>query len=260
MGLSCRRCEGTLRLRHKILWVSVFAFYVWLFLYSIPVVTEICHQGDSHVKNECAAYRIPAFIFIETSKTFNDYGAAISAIATVFIAFFTFTLKRSTDRLWNASDDQLAHLTISDERRSRAYVSIEHAVFWTAIGDGRFAIEEIRFRNFGRTPAYDLYVSVEIKISETPPEFGSNEWEIGASMIGPGSGYVAEIKRGPFLSEDVGRVIDRSKHIYSRIAIKYIDEFGAKRDTEFYHVNGQLFENSLIKWSAIASRHPTRKN
>jgi hypothetical protein len=84
--------------RHRILWGSVFTFYVWLFLYSIPVTPQICQEPSGGDKQNCAAYRIPAFLFIETTKTVNDYGPAITGLATVFIAMFTIVLSNATRR------------------------------------------------------------------------------------------------------------------------------------------------------------------
>src|SRR6202035_1762513 len=37
----------------------------------------------------------------------HDYGEVVTAVATVFIAWFTLTLKRSTDKLWTAGSEAL---------------------------------------------------------------------------------------------------------------------------------------------------------
>jgi hypothetical protein len=50
---------------------------------------------------------------------------ATTAVATAFIAFFTFTLWRSTNRLWRAGERQLAHFKDTAERQLRAYVYLD---------------------------------------------------------------------------------------------------------------------------------------
>ena len=46
---------------------------------------------------------VPALQF---SQFLDHYSALITAIATAAIGYFTFTLKRSTDNLWNESKKQ----------------------------------------------------------------------------------------------------------------------------------------------------------
>src|SRR6202011_5752296 len=63
---------------------------------------------------------------------FDVFSGSITAIATMLIAWFTLSLRRSTDKLWTAgkeqleaSKDQLKFLQDSSERQLRAYVHVE---------------------------------------------------------------------------------------------------------------------------------------
>ena len=48
----------------------------------------------------------------------DDYSALISALATIAIAVFTFTLWKSTDKLWKASDDQFRLAKETNDRQA----------------------------------------------------------------------------------------------------------------------------------------------
>jgi hypothetical protein len=45
--------------------------------------------------------------FHEIGSALNDYKELITAIATIFIAWFTLSLRQSTDKLWNAGERQI---------------------------------------------------------------------------------------------------------------------------------------------------------
>lgn len=85
-----------MKLRERVLWSVVAVLGIILFLYCIPATPSVCEPPDKDGKEHCTPYRIPAFLFIESTKTLNDYGAAITAMATVAIAWFTIQLSRST--------------------------------------------------------------------------------------------------------------------------------------------------------------------
>jgi hypothetical protein len=52
------------------------------------------------------------------SKLLNDAGVAVGAIATIAIAVFTWTLKKSTDRLWKAGDNQFRFAKETADRQA----------------------------------------------------------------------------------------------------------------------------------------------
>jgi len=93
----------------------------------------------------------------------ETHDGAITALATIAIAAFTYTLYRSTEKLWKAGEQQIALAQTSAEttRRvldhtrtvERAYVKISHVepglVFAT---DGTVRVT-VQVKNFGRTPA-----------------------------------------------------------------------------------------------------------
>jgi hypothetical protein len=71
---------------------------------------EICEAGKEGTKQaakDCASYDVVSFAFREIRMHLDIVSALITAVATAFIARYTFTLKRSTDNLWTSAKEQL---------------------------------------------------------------------------------------------------------------------------------------------------------
>src|ERR1700748_2281240 len=76
---------------------------------SVPYeICEAAKEGAKQATKECARYIIISFALREIGAHLDIVSALITAIATAFIARYTFTLKRSTDNLWEASKDQIS--------------------------------------------------------------------------------------------------------------------------------------------------------
>jgi hypothetical protein len=69
-------------------------------------ICETAKEGAQHAAKECARYNIISFAFREIGAHLDIVSALLTAGATAFIARYTFTLKKSTDRLWEAGNDQ----------------------------------------------------------------------------------------------------------------------------------------------------------
>jgi hypothetical protein len=96
----------------------------------------------------------------------NNISTIMTAVATVAIGFFTYTLKRSTDRLWDAEEKQRKLSENTAKRQLRAYVGILQAM---RNGPHQSALQfNLYFKNFGLTPAYDGKYWVDAKVCELP--------------------------------------------------------------------------------------------
>jgi hypothetical protein len=73
----------------------------------IPAHYEICEIAEKTKDEHCSSYQFVPFVGIKITQILDKAGAAITALATIAIAAFTFTLKAATDRLWKAGDEQL---------------------------------------------------------------------------------------------------------------------------------------------------------
>ena len=69
---------------------------------------EIC--SDPKIHDDCESYNVLRYSAWAFAKAVDHYSALITAAATIAIGYFTYTLKKSTDRLWGAADEQLRHM------------------------------------------------------------------------------------------------------------------------------------------------------
>jgi hypothetical protein len=90
--------------RKRLFWFGVALLVVGGgFLFSPPYAAYCeSHQADNYY---CATYKIVVAL-VQGAQIYSGF---ITALATIAIAWFTLTLKGSTDKLWKASDEQLRH-------------------------------------------------------------------------------------------------------------------------------------------------------
>jgi hypothetical protein len=85
---------------------------------SIPYeICETAKEGTKQAAKECARYNIISFALREVGAHLDIIGALITAVATAFIARYTFTLKKSTDRLWEAGEKQFRQASAASLRQ-----------------------------------------------------------------------------------------------------------------------------------------------
>lgn len=128
----------------------------------------------------------------------------VTAAATVVIALFTIALWRATDRLWDAGERQLDHLTESSERQLRAYVFPVEAVL-TKLDAGHEVECKIVIKNSGQTPAYRLSHAATIGLVNFPtkgpfPECVASQ-ATSRTNLGPGATIDKFGQKDPPLSE-----------------------------------------------------------
>ena len=119
---------------------------------------------------------------------------AVSAIATIFIAWFTYTLKRSTDNLWGVTDKTLRHAERTTQSELRAYVYI----VMTTVGYPfppqvpQFIGIGFKITNSGQTWARNLVVRKERIDREFGVEYDPwdrvnwDEMKTQSMVLGPG--------------------------------------------------------------------------
>jgi hypothetical protein len=171
----------------------VTAFWALIFVLtsnaSIPYeICEATKEGAKEGTKECARYNIISFALREIGAHLDIVSALITAVATAFIARYTFTLKRSTDKLWDAGERQIvvaretaeaaklnANALISAER-AQLFVIVQHSNLFDVLRGPRFYREtesmngafipraELEFviRNTGRTAAILQDVSYQL--------------------------------------------------------------------------------------------------
>jgi hypothetical protein len=94
----------------KLLAVAILLTLVGMEAGVIPMQGEICREAADKTHEYCTPHNIAYVVLHWISHTLNYYGGLITAIATVFLAFFTYTL-------W-ATGERQARLIIDGRRTS----------------------------------------------------------------------------------------------------------------------------------------------
>jgi hypothetical protein len=90
--------------RKRLLWIGVGIAVVGIAFLVFPPYGAYCESN--HANNYyCAAYEVT----VALGAFVDSHNGAVTAIATIFIGLFTYTLKRATDKLWSAGERQLEH-------------------------------------------------------------------------------------------------------------------------------------------------------
>jgi hypothetical protein len=147
----------------KILPVIPVASYVLLFWWwaslGYPTETQICNPPGS--TENCESHNVLFAFAIAALDKFNFYSALITALATGAIGYFTFTLKRSTDRLWEAGERQLT-ATQRPWVKVDSITPVSDLVF--VHGEGRVDLRVI-VSNKGNSPGLRVRVNTKLVAS-----------------------------------------------------------------------------------------------
>lgn len=256
-------------MRRHLLPLLVLALVTWgsFVAWSQPSFQECI---DKHQREEADrqhyedAKRLPYSFFLYAAIDTNCAGhfvhrneGAITAFATIVIAFFTLTLWRSTDKLWaeaneagriakgaaDAARESVENAKTSAERQLRAYINVREAkVKWRldeTISRHRFSIA-VKVTNAGQTPARKAtgwidHKSVDIGENPCPFQKLTGHEQPSVTVYGPGQSTWFAYSPIVFLEDDE-EVIAWStgrKRLYVWGRVDYEDAFGESRWTIF---------------------------
>lgn len=181
-----------------LIFLAVLIAVVAFSLTMMPIHGEICHETNTGHEN-CATYNIVAVALWHIKEATNDFSPALAAVATIAIAWFTFSLRQSTDKLWSVSERQLE----ANNAASAAYVypiiisagaAAECITSATVYYVGDLTKDDVpvpetteltfRIKNYGNTPAilktayvgYGAWpIDAEIGLTLSEPILGENE-------------------------------------------------------------------------------------
>jgi hypothetical protein len=105
--------------REKLFWLSVGFVFVVGFLCFVPAHYEICEISERTHDKDCGSYQLAPFIALKILQTLDRMGGVLTALATIAIAWFTLSLRQSTDKLWDAGERQLKLLAETSASQSR---------------------------------------------------------------------------------------------------------------------------------------------
>jgi hypothetical protein len=142
--------------------VSAFWIVILVLQSDTAAYGEICEYTQSGQK-ECTSYHIILVVLWKTSKILNDAWVAVTALATIAIAWFTLILKRSTDNSWRIAQRALTEL-------ERPYLFIlDYNWLLIAKADGLNSGLVYSIANGGKLPAFIKAVKLGIRFGESIP-------------------------------------------------------------------------------------------
>jgi hypothetical protein len=170
---------------------------------------------------------------------------ALMVVFTAVIAFSTFVYMLYAKRQWEVMGEQLKVANKSTEIASKTLVASERA--WVLLDsvdlkrtlrspDGKRAAYQVIFRNFGKGLATDVSICAEV--TAALPNWKSYNCDIHTEIVAPPGGEVPIVVTGPAFPDVV-------KQVYIWGAVKYSDQFGIARYTEYCTTPHMTLNNTV---------------
>jgi hypothetical protein len=144
-----------------------------------PAEYQICGANEYTHQKECAQHHGGPFVLLWIAAFLDGHNGVVTAIATIVIATFTWTLSRSTKDLWHAGEKQIAvaQATADAAKKSadiaestliatnRPWVSVDISIGSNLVyddeGNARVIIKFV-LKNVGSSPAANVWIDGEI--------------------------------------------------------------------------------------------------
>jgi hypothetical protein len=213
------------RIFQFVLIVGLLAILLFVGSFFTPFHGEIFTKNEYANQKDCASYHIALVFLWQVAKALNDYGSALTAVATALLAVITGWLVLVARDQSNTTRAQL-----------RAYVLVSGAGIMDINNRvGRKA--QITIRNFGQTPAHDLKFWAAVGLHEFPLQRAlsqpPHELRMGADVLAPGrdSTMVIPVESANDGQENCLRRGQAAIYVFGHLA--YIDAFNIERQTDF---------------------------
>lgn len=228
--------------------VVVFAisFLAWS-SFEYPTHIEVCEVANSTEK--CSSHYVPVGVVRWVLFQLDRYGVLLTAIFTGFIAWFTWTLRQSTEKMWietkkaaDAADLSAKAVTIVEFPIVRTSwvgpilmsvdkLPVRGESYGGTRNDGaptRFSvIAEIGYQNYGRSPAFPVQMQIGFAVVNKLPDipvFKMKGTPAPSSILKERESGTIETDFGFELSEEERRKISESEAVlWFYILMTYLD-------------------------------------
>jgi len=250
-----------------ILFVIAFLLFLWAVLnYSYLAYKEACGTADAVGSGKCTFNHVLILGLSKTKTLFDDIGVAITAIATVMIALFTYFLVDSTEKLWAESKEAALvanrSAAIAEETliaahrpwlRFKAYVRDP----FVAENEDISSAFDLTIENVGGSPATGIYINHELVIATLEdaikqlPKFSQANQEIFDSTVRSSFGdtlFPGDTLKPTISARGRTRRTEEHMEVYLLCSVNYTYTFGRKRrscDAGLYLLHGE----ELMRWN-----------
>ncbi len=239
------------------------ALFAGSFLFSPEY--QICGPNEYTHAIECTQHHLGPFVVLWIIALIDGHNGLVTAIATIFIAGFTWTLRNSS-----IVQGRLTEVSIEQSERSsrtglRAYVfpqAIEAKNF--RVGDSAFTTVSLVWKNMGQTPMRhgETWICWKAFPGGIPKDFGFPKKDFKSTSqiaIGPGQEVVSQTNIGFGYIRDA---YNGTAPLYVYGAVEYNDAFRRtkRRKTEFCCAVKVLTEPTLGGECEFAFEHHSQHN
>jgi hypothetical protein len=233
--------------RHFVFWlgVGVVGAAIWAWWWAIsgftsPICPETGATGHCLSQDDIRAWTSwtsdSAWYIGELA---NHWAALITALFTGILAIFAARLWRSTDKLWNVTNQTLTHTEQTSRKELRAYISVEPLGINEYAGHN-YLIGHFRIRNIGKLPAKNvsIYSAIQLDNDGARKRFPIETPRVSPTVLQPG----AEIEFGSYAGYpipadqlDSNEPVKLKGYLYVWGEVLYTDEFNTVGWTAFCH-------------------------
>lgn len=217
-------------------------------LFFAPIHPQVCAGGSYQQSGPCARENLIFWLF----NFVDEHSGIVSAIATVFIAWFTLTLKNASIEQGRLTERSviIAERTLTEIERPYLFLIVEeinHSEFSSFVYSGEAANQQgiplptisFRFKNHGRTPAIVQAIRSGFYTSVGPPSLLDSIVRPHITTVIPAGGET--IKITDFLSwpltviavETIRREPQNALWFWGEVTYKGIASFDTPYITEF---------------------------
>jgi hypothetical protein len=277
--------------REKLFWLCAGAALIVLVFSLVPTHYDICDAAEKSKEERCTPYQVVPFVSIKVAQILDKAGGIITALATIAIALFTFTLKRATDKLWDAGERQLELLTTTNAAQSRdmresirvgktaadaaalsarAAVALELPVIrvepgrfvWGKSSEGDqpeteyFDIQWFDLANLGRTNAYPIEIRwgwfVGDKLPDTPIYVFRKPFDIDAILKPEVSGEIQVRSEMLLTPGDAWKILRNNTKLWLYCSLTYDYFMQTRHDAGFCWLRYETFGKGGFRLEATA--------
>jgi hypothetical protein len=233
----------TLAVAFVLLFIGIFILH--------PVYPNVCDAAEHGAQQKCEPYHILLAIPLKIAQVLS-HAETWTALGTIFIAAFTFTLKRSTDHLWEATLNAAKRQEKDTRILERAYISVEPAGIHP-FNSAEFIVGHVKFVNRGHLPARKVSEFIWMKKGNQ----GLRKEELPIGTIPERKLVIApQTYAGCGTNSLEGKDIADSDYLYVYGKVTYLDGFeSTPRWIEFCHRYPSKMARDVTGGKAISSRY-----
>lgn len=233
---ASRWIERTLQILVVVLALSPLVPFAWQ-IGLIPHTGEICKYNQYKDEEKCATHHVVKVLIFEAGKFLDDISVAVTAGATIAVAAFTWTLWRSTDKMWKLGGYQLQLARDEFNATHRPRMRIKFVRLVEPIEAGKPIMVQLVSVNYGDTNATVVHWGLITHPVVVGRHFPSNPFanapQYPSNMRLPSGVHLDHLPQpaGSVTGEELKGILADSTRLYFFAYVDYLDNANTFRQT-----------------------------